>query len=354
MSSAKISTLSNEIETVSLLSSFQNHTFCCYTIWILSIALIGLQGCSEKVPDQRADTGLRSAEWSESSLSDLIAQAEQDLKTGNYREAAVTLEQAIAMDSTNVYLRHALADAYLDGLQSRKALETMESAAGAFLDSIQTQLKLSEFQLILKQYSDALITLNRIHNMHPANPDAHLMKGLVFKEQGDTTRALRAFQEATREDPSLLDAWLNAGQMATHLQDDGAMKYFEAGLRIDPNHLPLLSATAQFLVSDGYYDEAIETYRRMLKIDSDHSRTYFDLGLLYLDIDSLDKARDHFNMAVQTEPLFARAYFYRGVASELIGAKDRALADYRQALQLDQNDSDARDGVNRLQSPNLK
>jgi len=280
----------------------------------------------------------------------LVERASKLSDKGEFSSAAQLLKLAVQKDSQTVLLQHQLADAYLEGLESRQALETMEKAAISFPKSTETLLKLSEFQLILRRYDKALQTLQQVHDLHPSNAMAFFIKGMVRKELGDSTGAILEFQYATREDPSLIDAWINAGQLAQALGHDNALSFFQAGLRIDPDNLLLLSALASSHAGHGRSNEAIATYRRMISIDNDYSRAYFDLGLLYLDLDSLKKSHDHFNMAIETEPLFGRAYFYRGLTSELLNLPREALSDYKQALKLRPDDADVLEGLERLRN----
>ena len=101
-----------------------------------------------------------------------------------YPEAIRDLQKVLQMDSSDVEARHLLADAYLDNLQSREALAMMEATTQMFPERIASLLKLSEFQLILKRYSEAINTLNRIQQIDPQNADAYFMKGMVLKENG--------------------------------------------------------------------------------------------------------------------------------------------------------------------------
>jgi tetratricopeptide (TPR) repeat protein len=265
-----------------------------------------------------------------------------------YPQAVSDLEKAIRLDSTVRQYRHLLADAYLDNYESRKALETMEKTVKLFPESISSLLKLSEFQLILKRYPDAMNTLNRIHKIAPQNADAYFMKGLVIKETGDTSQAIGMFQSATKENPRLIDAWINLGQLHEALNDQDAIRYFDGGLSVSPDHPLLLHAKAQYLAGQDRIEEAKLVYRRWIEVDPLNGDPYYDLGLLYLDQDSLTQALGHFDLAIKINPMYSRAYFYRGYTRELTGEESAARQDYEQTLQLDPEDSDAREALNRV------
>ncbi len=281
-------------------------------------------------------------------LESLISEGQQLLYEGDIARATLLLEEALKRDSTIIDLHHLLADAYFEGMQSQRALDLLQNAAHQFKDSLRVHLKLAEIQLILKKYRASLQTIEHIHKLDPNNPDGFFLKGLVYKEMGDTSLALRQFQYTTRENPQFLDAWIEAGQLAMASGVAKASHYFEAGLRISPDHIPLLNALARYQALEGKYPQAKKLYRKIISIDPDYSKAYFDLGLLFLDQDSIELAEDHFNLAVETDPVFATAYFYRGLARELKFDTVSAIHDYRQALSLDPSEQRAEKGVNRL------
>lgn len=267
---------------------------------------------------------------------------------GKYREAILDLQKATDLDSLDIEAWHLLADALLDNLQSREALEVMEKTAKLFHDRIPTLLKLSEFQLILKRYPEAMSTLGQIQSLNAQNPDAYFMKGMVLKENGDTTQAISMFQLATKENPKLIDAWINLGQLLEAQHNPDAIRYLDAGLSVSPGH-PLISHTkAQYLARNNRIEEAKAVYRQMIESEPYTSEPYFDLGLLYLDQDSLIKASTHFDLSIKINPMVARAYFYRGLAKELRGEIDGARLDYGQTLQIDPNDADADEALKRI------
>ena len=130
-----------------------------------------------------------------------------------YEQAVQDLAQVMKLDSTNLKAHHLLADVYLDSYQSAMALKTMERASALYPDSINTKLKLSEFQLILKQYDSALSTLADIMKIHPGDPEALFMLGMVYKDQGKTDLAIGAFQSAveSRTCGKCRPVWRDAG-----------------------------------------------------------------------------------------------------------------------------------------------
>ena len=269
-------------------------------------------------------------------------------EVGSYDAAISDLQSTVRLDSLHIDAWHLLADAYMDYYQSRLALETLEKASTLFSENISTLLKLAEFQLILKQYDDALATIDRIEPIVSNHPESLFMKGMVCKEAGDTTSAIRYFQRATAQEPQLIDAWINLGQLFSVVESGEAIRYFNAAERIEPSNVPLLHAKAVHLTRVDETQGALDTYRKLLSHDPYYADAYYNMGILYLQTDSLDQAREHFELSVKMEPGYARAYYYLGLIAELLGHVEEARSHYGQSFKLDPTQKDVEDAQKRL------
>ncbi len=267
-----------------------------------------------------------------------------------YDQAIDDLRKAISLDSSQAMYQHLLADVFLDYFQSRKALETMERAARQFPEQIPTLLKLSEFQLILKQYEASLRTIDRILRVDPNEPEAYFMMGMNFKETGDTARAINSFQEAVELDPRLIDGWIFLGQLQAAVGNAIAERYFDTALELRPEYIPAIHAKADYLREQDRLPEAISTYARITPIDPQYADAYFNSGLLYMELDSVEAAYRQFDMCLQVEPTHVRAYFFRGLAAEMMDRQASARADYEQALRLAPDYEEARSALRQLQA----
>ena len=270
-----------------------------------------------------------------------------------YDEALQDLNKAISLDSTNVVYRHELANIYMDYNNSRMALYTMEETAKLFPDRIPTLLKLSEFQLIFRQYQDALKTLETIRQMDPLNAEMFYMAGLVFQELGKQDEAISNFQSAVENDPDILEAWVNLGKLWSVKNPTTAIHFFDNALRVDSTSLLALHEKAYYLsnvLND--LDGALEVYDRLIVHHPRYIDGYYNSGLLLMDMDSLKGANEKFSMALQIDPAAIQAYYYRGLTFEMMGQANRAIADYEQVLKFNPEDEAAQAGMERLKGAN--
>src|SRR5690606_25700814 len=104
--------------------------------------------------------GLTEAIAKEPKNAELLLQRAQVFYDNEaYDQAIQDLAGVLKIDSTHLTAHRMLADVYLDAYQSARALQTLERAVALYPEDIELKLKLSEFQLIVKQYDAALATL---------------------------------------------------------------------------------------------------------------------------------------------------------------------------------------------------
>ena len=85
------------------------------------------------------------------------------------------------------------------------------------------------------------------------------------------------------------------------------------------------------------YEKAIAYYTASLEQKPDLLEAYVNLGIVYNDIDEIDKAFENYNKAIQLDPNYMDAYNNRGVAYLRKGDFDNAIQDYSTVIQLNPN-----------------
>jgi len=267
----------------------------------------------------------------------------------NFDEGIADLEKAIKLDSTKPEYYHVLADIYMDYYKSRQGLEVMEKAGMRFPDRTPTLLKLAEFQLILKQDIQALATLQRIQQREPLNPEMFFMFGNVFSDMDKKEQAITAYQSAVENDPKLVDAWIKLADLLSEKGSAAAEKYYDNAIRADTANIDALHAKAYYLSNKkNDLKGAIALYKKINAINPQYAEGYYNVGLIYLDMDSVKQAYSSFDLAVKMAPEFADAYYHRGLAAELKGDKIQARSDYENTLRFDPDFAGAKEGLQRL------
>lgn len=307
-----------------------------------------------KIEAALGDPGLENiskAIEAEPQRADLYAsRAQMWYDKNNYDNAIMDLRNAIVLDSTNINFHYLLTDVYLDYFQSRLALKTIQRAVKLDPKNIESLLTQAEVQLILQQFEDALGSLNEVIGLDPRNPDAYLLLGQTFAETGDTSRAINATQEAVEIDPDLVDGWIVLGKLHSAIGGGLAERYFNTAVQIDSLDLAAIHAQADFYRDQDDLDKAIELYRKTSRIDPQYVAGHFNAGLLLMEKEQVEAARQEFSITVKNDPLHIRAYFFLGYTDELLGDKEAAKKNYETALRFSPDYQLALDGLARVSS----
>ncbi len=282
----------------------------------------------------------------------LYLRAKTYYKLDAFDEAMLDLERAMRLDSMQPMYYHLLADILLDYARpndSKKAIEVLKIASKRFPNRIPTLLKLSEFQLIVRQHNEALATLDKILQRDPQNAEAFYMAGRIALDKGDTTNAIYSLQKSVKIDVENADAWFFLGRIYSIRDNAIALQFFDNALRVDSTYLQAQEFKAAFYKRRGQFDKAFQIYRDLVLRDPDYAEAYFDMGVIYLELDSFSKAYQNFDIATKVDPIFVKAYYYRGISSEKLGNQDAALADYKQASGMSPEYKEAQEAKARLE-----
>ena len=251
-----------------------------------------------------------------------------------YEASINDLEKAMTIDSLRPEIYHLLADNYLDYYRSREALDMMEKVVRLFPERIPSLLKLSEMQMILNQYENSVFTVNEILRLSPQNNEAYFMLGMNFRAMGDIDRAINSFQTAVENDPEMLDAWIILGELHERKGSKDAVKFYDNAINVAPDKPEAYHSKAFYLQNNGDIPGALEIYRDIIIQHPNYSDAYLNSGILYMELDSLDRAFEQMNLLASVQPQNPMAYYYRGLIHNAYGNYEAASIDLQNSLNL--------------------
>jgi tetratricopeptide (TPR) repeat protein len=177
--------------------------------------------------------------------------------------------------------------------------------------------------------------LNELLKDNLQNANAYFYKGLIYKESGDTAKAVSSFQTCTEVDPDYYDAWMQLGLLYAAKGDPLAIRYYDNAIAVSDSSQEAEYAKAKFFQDVGNITDAIEYYRRLIVKDPQDADALYNLATIYFGVDSLDKAYRFFDLAIKQSPGKAYAHYGKGLCAEKMGKKEEALAYFKQAIALD-------------------
>ena len=108
----------------------------------------------------------------------------------------------------------------------------------------------------------------------------------------------------------------------------------------EPNSLQALFQTAVDHHQAGRLREAEHLYQKVLAAAPDAGIIHSNLGMIYFELDKLDKAIDHYQQAAQLQPQDNDILFNLGLSLKKMGRFTEAEASYRQGLAINPDDAD--------------
>lgn len=127
-------------------------------------------------------------------------------------------------------------------------------------------------------------------------------------------------------------------------------------LQKSPEDLDALFHLADLYERNAQYAEAIDTYRKMIKIKPDKGYVYFKMGTDYDLLNQSDEAVNALKKAIKYMPRYAMTYNNLGVAYGKLGKLNDEIAALKKAIQLRPTYSTARYnlGMTYLKTKNKK
>lgn len=264
-------------------------------------------------------------------------------------EAVKDADRAIKLDSLNPNYFLTKADAFFSSNKTKQSKETLELIEKKFPDNTEALLKLGELFFIVRQYQTAIDYCNKALKVDENLAKAYFIKGSIYRESGDTAKAISSLITATEQDNRYDQAFFDIGVLYAARKNPVALDYYDNALKINPVNFDALYAKAKFYQDINKIDEAINQYNYLLSKDKTYFAALYNLGAIQLELkNDPKKSINYFTDAIKLKADYLEAYFARGYAYSKIGDKESAKADYKMCLQLQDNYEPAVTALNKL------
>ncbi len=264
-------------------------------------------------------------------------------------EAFADIRTALNIDSTKAPYFLTLSDVYFALGKVKNCKQAIEKSLTLYPDYADAELKFAELNLYFKDYKKTFDYIDKALKVDKVNAKAYFMKGMTYKETGDTSKAVSCFQTAIDQDPEYYHAYIQLGILFSIKGNPLAIDYFNNALKQNPKSIEAKYGLGMFYQENDEYDKAIIEYDSILSIDPKYKNAHYNIGYIYLVyLKKYPKAVKHFTDAIECDPKYAEAFYNRGYSYELLGDIKNAKADYNKALELKPNYEKPIDGLNRL------
>lgn len=271
-------------------------------------------------------------------------------KNNDLQAARNDAERAIKLDSLKPDYFLLLSDAYFTANQTRYSKETLERCLAANPGSIEANLKLAELYFYVRKYEPSITHINNALKINEGTAKAYYLKGLCYKEMGDTGLAISSFQTTVEQDETYFDAYMELGILMTAKKNALAVEYLKTALRLDPENPDVKYNMGMFYQKQKKYSEAMDIYKSIVAKNKGYKLAYYNMGAIELYANkNYKEAIDYFTQAINADANYADAYFARGVCYEELKDKTNAVADYQMALQIEPQHTFAIENLNAIE-----
>lgn len=322
-----------------------------YKFLIISLAIVTLVSCrnevengvTSKILTQDTIVSEQTKEFIEINklLKEDVKNAFLYLKRANlykkYNEidlAISDVDRAIKVDSLQPTFYLLKAELLKQELKLAEAKEMLDQLMFIDNENLQARIELGWLALIGRNHKQALAYADAVLKRDVYNAEAYYLKGMIFEDKGDTALAISSYTTAIEQENDYYDAYVHLALLRANEPNGLAKAYIKNALRIQPKSIEALYAYAMICQENAAYNEAIETYHKMLAIQS-FREPYFNLGFIhhqYLKV--FEVAIDYYTKAIEIEPTYIDAYYNRALCYEQQEEFEKAEKDLRFVLSL--------------------
>ncbi len=214
-------------------------------------------------------------------------------------------------------------------------------------DTLKQALALGRGFYLKKEYGLAEQYLTQIVEQNQSFADVYNMLGVIYHDQGQYQKALRAFEAALRINPGYTDAALN---LAVTYNDTGryqdAQETYQHALSrsgasagkldrfVQGKLANMYADVGDVYLSAGHYEEAIAEYRRALALGPAFVDLRAKLAGALRDAGERDAAIREYEEVVRQAPAFVPARLNLGLSLYAAGRKDDAAEHWRRVLEI--------------------
>lgn len=271
------------------------------------------------------------------------------LQYKQFEEAINDANRAIRIDTNQASFYLTKVDVYFANNETRNAKDVLENAIIRFPENTDILLKLAEIYYFVKQYENAFAKINTALKINENLAKGYYLKGNIYKETGDTGKAISSLQTAIEQDNKNAGIYVDLGLIYAGKKNPLAFEYYNTAISLDPKNTQALYAKAKLHQDLAQYKEAEELYKQITTINPYHSSSFYNLGAIEFSVkNNPTSAIDYFTRAIAANERYAEAYFARGACYQALNENEKASLDYQICLKLSPNNENAIEGLNSL------
>ena len=175
----------------------------------------------------------------------------------DYGNAIKDMRRAMMLDSNYVPYYKYVAELITKSGDPLRAIAFLERAAKMDSADAEIYAMMGKYRFIMHDYDRAQLLYAKALSVDKFNPTIHFLRGVTFKEMGDTTKAVSAFQTAVEQDPNFYDAYIQLNLLLAAKNNKAlAQKYLDNAIKVKPKSEEALYSKGYMLIENKQYADA--------------------------------------------------------------------------------------------------
>ena len=306
------------------------------------------------------------------------------MKLKQYAQSTGYFERAATLDPKSAQVRTGLALSRYAAGNAEQGQSDLAAASGMETDTGRADILRVMAHSNKKEWDQALVAIESLEKKQPNTPFPHNMRGTVYFNKGDATRARQSFEKALSIDPAFFPAAMNLAQLDIRdKKPDAARKRFESVLTKDKGNMQAMLAIAAMEVEakneKGYLEwvnkaanahpvaiqpralltryylqkndpkKALAIAREVANANANQPEALDLLGVTQMAAGEKDEAAATFTKLAALAPNNPSAQMRLGAAQEAIKKPEAARSAYQKALAIQPELIDAQIALARLE-----
>lgn len=299
----------------------------------------------------------------------LLAETQDAIAQGNYKQAEEKLELLLAEEPNNPTFNLLMGQALSGQQRFADSLPYYDRAIVQDNRLVEAHLGAGQANYELENYNLSLDYFNEATLISPSNVEAHAGKGesyyalgwlteavsplekwasldqnatqpfqrlnSIYEETGDLQKQLETTRQWLERDPQSAEAYNASGWAYYGLEQfDEALASFSQAIQRNSDLFSAYRGIGHVYYAMGQYEEAIQNYNKWLEYDSENPNAYNSLGWSYYNNEQFTDALDAFSVALRLNPDLLGANQGIGYLYEQQGDYERAVTYYRNWVEL--------------------
>ena len=147
-------------------------------------------------------------------------------------------------------------------------------------------------------------------------------KGRGYGAQGEFKKAREEFEKSLK-----VNQFFQPAKGALEILNDVVDEKIE-------DETAILLFKGESYASKRYWDKALSSYNKAIKINPKYAKSYGLRGYVYFYMNQYDKSFSDFDMAIELSPMDAFRYNTRGYFFNKLGKYDRSISDNSKAIEI--------------------